>query len=190
MKKKLKIIGAVIILILVLIGAGSIYTHFKPEKEVEVPLETILQNSSDLTTQELLVSNVFKTTKGSIPLINKSKMLVQYRTTITAGFDVSEAEFDNTEDKLTITIPHCTINEDSIKIKSDDLHIYDTNFSLLNIDSDDLLEVISEAEKDAKELATASENGFLDAADANAAQVVKGLYQNVVDGKEVVVEFK
>ncbi len=56
----------------------------------------MIQNSSDLTTQKMVISDVFECTKGKIPLLTKKDFLVQYRTTVTAGFDVSEAEVEET----------------------------------------------------------------------------------------------
>lgn len=50
--------------------------------------------------------------------------------------------------------------------------------------------VVSEAESRAKKQANSSEYGLLDAADANATNIVRGLFENVADGREVVVEFK
>ena len=120
----------------------------------------------------------------------ESDFLVQYRTTVTAGFDVSEAEVEETKDRVTITIPHCTVDEDSVKIKSDDITLYDTNFAMLNVEPEDLLEVLDEAETRAKKLAESDEYGFIAAADANAENVVHSLYDNSVDGRKIVVEFK
>ena len=116
----------------------------------------MIQNSSDLTTQKMVISDVFECTKGKIPLLTKKDFLVQYRTTVTAGFDVSEAEVEETKDKVTITIPHCTVDEDSVKIKSDDITLYDTNFAMLNVEPEALLEVLGEAETRAKKLADLS----------------------------------
>ena len=53
-----------------------------------------------------------------------------------------------------------------------------------------LLEVLGEAETRAKKLAESDEYGFIAAADANAENVVHSLYDNIVDGRKVVVEFK
>ncbi len=55
---------------------------------------------------------------------------------------------------------------------------------------EDLLEVLDEAETRAKKLAESDEYGFIAAADANAENVVHSLYDNIVDGRKVVVEFK
>ena len=190
MKKKIKIGFVVLVFIVACVCGVSVYKHFTATKKETVPLETVIRNSSDLTTQKMVISDVFECTKGKIPLITKNEFLVQYRTTVTAGFDVSEAEVKETKDKVTITIPHCTVDEDSIKIKSDDITIYDTNFAMLNVEPDSLLEVLGEAEKRAKKLAESDEYGFIAAADENAENVVHSMYDNIVDGREVVVEFK
>ena len=190
MKKKIKIGFVVLVFIVVSVCGVSVYRHFTAPKKESVPLETVIQNSSDLTTQKMVISDVFECTKGKIPLLTKKDFLVQYRTTVTAGFDVSEAEVEETKDKVTITIPHCTVDEDSVKIKSDDITLYDTNFAMLNVEPEALLEVLGEAETRAKKLAESDEYGFIAAADANAENVVHSLYDNIVDGRKIVVEFK
>ena len=174
MKKKIKIGFVVLVFIVVSVCGVSVYRHFTAPKKESVPLETVIQNSSDLTTQKMVISDVFECTKGKIPLLTKKDFLVQYRTTVT----------------VTITIPHCTVDEDSVKIKSDDITLYDTNFAMLNVEPEALLEVLGEAETRAKKLAESDEYGFIAAADANAENVVHSLYDNIVDGRKVVVEFK
>ena len=180
MKKKIKIGFVVLVFIVVSVCGVSVYRHFTAPKKESVPLETVIQNSSDLTTQKMVISDVFECTKGNIPLFTKKDFLVQYRTT----------EVEETKDKVTITIPHCTVDEDSVKIKSDDITLYDTNFAMLNVEPEALLEVLGEAETRAKKLAESDEYGFIAAADANAENVVHSLYDNIVDGRKVVVEFK
>ena len=152
MKKKIKIGFVVLVFIVVSVCGVSVYRHFTAPKKESVPLETVIQNSSDLTTQKMVISDVFECTKG--------------------------------------TIPHCTVDEDSVKIKSDDITLYDTNFAMLNVEPEALLEVLGEAETRAKKLAESDEYGFIAAADANAENVVHSLYDNIVDGRKIVVEFK
>lgn len=191
MKKKIKRIAIIVLIVVVGIGIFSVTRYVKNAKERKtIPLETVIENASDLTTQKIVITDVFECSKGKIPILTKNDFLVQYQTTVTAGFDVNEVKIKESNDKVTVTIPHCTIDEDSVKIKSDNLKIYDTNFAILNVNQDDLLDVISEAETRAKKQASSSEYGFLDAADANAENVVRGLFENVVDGREVVVKFK
>lgn len=191
MKKKIKRIAVIVLIAVVGIGIFGAVRYYKISKEKDTtPLETVLENAADLTTQKLVITDVFECSKGKIPILTKNNFLVRYQTTVTAGFNVNEAEVEASDNKITVTIPHCTIDEDSIKIKSDDLKIYDTGFAILNVNQDDLLEVVSEAESRAKKQANSSEYGLLDAADANAVNIVRGLFENVADGREVVVEFK
>lgn len=109
--------------------------------------ETTLEDAAELTTQKMIISDVFRSTKG--------------------------------------TIPHCTIDEDSIKIKSSDLKIYDTNFAIMSVDKEVVMELVGEAEKKAKKKAESDEYGFLENADENAKKVIKGMFENVADGREV-----
>lgn len=190
MKTKLKVILVVILALVISIGSISAYKYIITPKEESISLETTLEDAAELTTQKMIISDVFKSTKGNIPLINKNKILVQYKTTVTAGLDVKEAQIKETDDQIKITIPHCTINEDSIKIKSSDLKIYDTNFAIMSIDKEQMLEIVGEAEKKAKKRAESDEYGFLENADENAKKVMKGMFENVADGRKVIVEFQ
>ena len=190
MKTMLKVILVVILALVISIGSISAYKYIITPKEESIPLETTLEDAAELTTQKMIISDVFKSTKGNIPLINKNKILVQYKTTVTAGLDVKEAQIKETDDQIKITIPHCTINEDSIKIKSSDLKIYDTNFAIMSIDKEQMLEIVGEAEKKAKKRAESDEYGFLENADENAKKVMKGMFENVADGRKVIVDFQ
>ena len=189
MKTKFKVIIAVILAAVISIGSISAYKYITSPKEESIPLETTLEDAAELTTQKMIISDVFRSTKGTILLLNKNRFLVQYKTTITAGLDVQNAKIKETDDKITITIPHCTIDEDSIKIKSSDLKIYDTNFAIMSVDKEAVMELVGEAEKKAKKKAESDEYGFLENADENAKKVIKGMFENVADGREVVVEF-
>ena len=151
MKTKFKVIIAVILAVVISIGSISAYKYITSPKEESIPLETTLEDAAELTTQKMIISDVFRSTKG--------------------------------------TIPHCTIDEDSIKIKSSDLKIYDTNFAIMSVDKEAVMELVGEAEKKAKKKAESDEYGFLENADKNAKKVIKGMFENVADGREVVVEF-
>ena len=190
MKTKWKVIIAVILAVVISVGSISAYKYITSPKEESIPLETTLEDAAELTTQKMIISDVFKSTKGNIPLINKNRFLVQYKTTVTAGLDVQKAVIKETDDKIQISIPHCTVNEDSIKIKSSDLKIYDTNFAIMSIDKEAVMELVAEAEKKAKEKAGSDEYGFLENADKNAKKAIKGMFENVSNGKEVIVSFQ
>ena len=88
MKTKAKIIIVAVLAIAISIGSIAIYKHITGPKEESIPLETTLEDAAELTTQKMIISDVFRSTKGEIPLINKNRFLVQYKTTVTAGLDV------------------------------------------------------------------------------------------------------
>ncbi len=69
-----------------------IQVYYQPKRRKSIPLETTLEDAAELTTQKMIISDVFKSTKGNIPLINKNKFLVQYKTMVTAGLDVKKGE--------------------------------------------------------------------------------------------------
>ncbi len=188
MKTKLKIVGVLVVALVIIVGGIAVYRGLSTPED-STPWETTLADAAEMTTQKLTISDVFETTKGNIPLITKNKFLVQYKTTVTAGFDVDKADVKEKADEIVVTIPHCTINEDSIKIKSSDLMIYDTNFALLSADEDAVLEIVAEAEEHAKETANSEEYGLLTNADENAKRVMQGMFENNADGKTVVVKF-
>lgn len=81
MKTKAKIIIAAVLAIAISIGSIAIYKHITGPKEESIPLETTLEDAAELTTQKMIISDVFRSTKGEIPLINKNRFLVQYKTT-------------------------------------------------------------------------------------------------------------
>ena len=60
MKKKIKIGFVVLVFIVVSVCGVSVYRHFTAPKKESVPLETVIQNSSDLTTQKMVISSVRK----------------------------------------------------------------------------------------------------------------------------------
>ena len=57
MKKKIKIGFVVLVFIVVSVCGVSVYRHFTAPKKESVPLETVIQNSSDLTTQKMVISD-------------------------------------------------------------------------------------------------------------------------------------
>lgn len=53
MKKKIKIGFVVLVFIVVSVCGVSVYRYFTAPKKESIPLETVIQNSSDLTTQKM-----------------------------------------------------------------------------------------------------------------------------------------
>ncbi len=186
-----KIIGVLAVLAIVaVIGLGVLWDGPSNEDKENLVIESILEDASVLTTQKLYISDVFESTKGKIPFINKSEYLVHYRTTIYAGFDVKEITYEQDGNNITVYIPHCEIDEESIKIGSEDITLYDTNFSIIKANSEQTIQIIGEAEKSAEAFAKNPENGFLEEADENAKEVIKQLLEAANEGYNFMIEFK
>lgn len=188
-----KLLGKLIILLVVIALVGGFYLYpkyFAKHPMDGIAMEAMLQDCAELTTQTLVVTDVFEESTGSIPIVTKNNYLVKYRATVNAGFDVKKAMVETTDSRITVCIPHCRIDEDSVNVRGKDIKTYDTNFAILSPSENDVLKLVEKAEKHALEYAERDESGLLEAADANAERLVKSLFSGVADGREIVVEFE
>ncbi len=184
------LIALILLAIIVAVGGNFIYHKYIEKNPLDsVVMEGILADAAELTVQTLSVTDIFEETTGNIPLITKNKYLVKYRATVYAGFDVSKAQAECDDEKITVKIPHCTIDEDSVNVRGKDIKAYDTNFALFSPTEKEVLSMVETAEKHALEFAQKEESGLLQAADANALNIVKGLFIGVAGGRTVEVEF-
>ena len=117
MKKKIKRIVIIVLIILVGIGIFSGVSYYRNSKAKDTtPLETVLEKSSDLTTQKLVITDVFECSKGKVPILTKNNFLVRYQTTVTAGFDVNKAEIKETDNGYTLS----KVTKDGKKVQDGD----------------------------------------------------------------------
>lgn len=189
--KRIKIVSAAFITAILIICLLGIYRYFTEDSQRNDAqnFEGVLQNASELSTQRYDFTNVITSVKGEIPIISKNRYLVKYSTSVSAGFDVSEAVIEQSDEAINITIPHCRADESTIKISMDDIVLYDTNFAFIDSDENAILEIVAEAEADARRFVNSGENGFLDAADTNAVSLVEELFRNISGGRQVNVAF-
>jgi hypothetical protein len=180
-----KIIAAIVVL--AIIAAGGYYYYLQKQVPTADSLSSKLVNSSELTTQKLLYEGVVENEGGKIPILTKDSFLLVYKATVRAGFDVSKAEFDISDDAITVTIPKSEIQE--ITIDPDSLRTYNTSITIIKPDEKDMMaEALKAAEKDANE--KAKDSGLLEAADENAESIIKALLEDDAHGREIVVKHK
>ena len=190
MKKLFKILIILLVVLIVIAAGHNIYNKHKQHPLDGIALAAKLQERSELTTQTLVVTDIFEESTGAIPLINKNKYLVKYKATVDAGFDVTKTEVQATEDEIIVHIPHCRIDEDSVNVRGKDIKTYDTNFAILSPSENEVLKLVSTAEKHALEYAKREDSGLLEAADANAVKLVESFFSGAADGREIRVEFE
>ena len=184
----------VILILLVIIlaagaGAGGYYymTHRESREVTADMLTTKLQDAAELTTQKLIYQGVVDSTSGKIPILTKKTFVMTFTATVRAGFDVSKAEFDVTDDKVTVTIPPMELQE--ITIPPESLEFHTTSLTIIKPDGqEETKKALIEAEKDVKE--NAVKMGLLDAAGENAKLLLKGLLQDSVGDREIVVKIR
>ena len=186
----IKKLTALVIIVAVAAGGFMAYKHFSESEVSKIPLQTVLQDASDLTTQTLVITDCFEDTRGDIPLLTKNKYIVKYRGTVDAGLDLAEAEVSEDSGSIRVKIPHCTIDEQSVNVRAEDIEPMDANFAILNPDEKSVLELEKRAEARALKYAKSEESGLLAAADKNAVNIIKSLFVAAADGREIVVEFK
>ena len=165
MKNAVKVIIAVIVLLIVGVGAWYVIKNKDTTELTAGAISAKLEDASDLTTQKLIYQGAIKSKKGKIPFITKSSFLMTYSATVRAGFDIKQADVDMQEDKVIITIPSTSIQE--ITIDPDSLEFYDTSMNLINPDEkEETKKALKAAKEDTKK--QAAKSGLLEAADENA----------------------
>ena len=187
----MKKIYRLLILILVLaLAAGGFYAYREYQARQKVTADVLtarLENASDLTTQKLIYNGVIESESGNIPFLTKDTFLMTYRAVVRAGFDVSKAEFDVSDDKVTITLPAMEIQE--VAIDPDEIKTYNTSLTLIKPDEKvEMQKALVKAEEDTR--AKAEEEGLLEAASENAETVIKGLFKDAVGEREIVIKHK
>lgn len=185
-----KIYGILILILVLALAAGGFYMYREYQARQQITADMLtarLENASELTTQKLIYNGVIESESGNIPFINKDTFLMTYKAVVRAGFDVSAVEFDVADDKVTVTLPAMEIQE--VTIDPDDIKTYNTSLTLIKPDEKvEMQKALVKAEEDAR--AKAEEEGLLDAAKENSETVIKGLFEDAVGERELVIKHK
>lgn len=186
MKKKIiaSIIG--LLLIAALLAGGYFYMQYQARQKVTSDmLITRLENASELTTQKMIYNGVIESESGKVPFLTKETFLMTYKATIRAGFDVSKTQIDVSDDQVTVTIPKIEIQE--VTIDPNEIKTYTTSLTLIKPDGkEELKEALIKAEENAK--AKAEESGLIEAAGENAEALIRGLFEDAVGERTIVVK--
>ena len=74
MKTKWKVIIVVILAVVISVGSISAYKYITSPKEESIPLETTLEDAAELTTQKMIISDVFKSTGSLSHIVRSTKI--------------------------------------------------------------------------------------------------------------------
>lgn len=194
-------IGIIISLIWSLLGDKIISTLEKKENpsirkegtlsdeeyEMEITIEYInkkLEKISELSTAEMTYNGIYTVEEGNIPFITKTGFTMSYMAAVKAGINASLIKTEVTEDEVIIVLPSAEIQ--TAKVDPDSIQFYDEKHALFNwSEKTDVTEAISAAEADVREKADL--NGLLERAAKQAEYVVKGILEDSVEGRKIVV---
>lgn len=172
--KHKKLILALIILLAAL--AAAVYLKFynnSPEFSTKY-LMNQLEKSGELTTTKLTITGVGKYTDEGIAIINKADFRMIYKATIRAGIDITKTKINinKAKKKVIVTLPDAEIFEAHVDPGS--IEYLDEKLALFNTDAkEDSDRAQAMAEKDA--LKTFAETGFLETANTQSEDLIKGI---------------
>jgi len=157
-------------------------------KEQEVTIEYIdkkLSNIADLSTAEMVYTNLYTVTEGKIPFLTQKGFSMVYTATIRAGIDISRVKAEVDEKEVTVTLPAAEIQ--MLKVDPETIQFYDEKHALFNWDKKtDVTTAITLAENDVKE--KANTDGILKQASQRAEAIVEGLLEDSVGDRVIVVK--
>lgn len=181
---KLKIIKITVIstLIVLAVIVLAIYIYNKNKKLDITYITAQLEKSSELTTATLKFKGIYEYNDDGVAVINKSNFIMLYEATARAGIDISEVkiEQDNFKPIVWVTIPKAKVID--VKVDNNSIKYLKSDFALLNTNpKEDANKANALAEEDAK--SEVEEMGILDAADAQAETLLRGLIQDIIPKK-------
>lgn len=185
-RKKIGLIAIIMAVIVLCLYVWLFVYNSEPEVTTE-QLNTLISESSELTSAKLNGKGYSIYEDEGIPIINRSDFMMIYDYTVRAGFDVKDVKVDVSHITKTVTveIPKSKILD--VKIKSDSMQFYDEDFSLFNVDErEDLKNALTEAEvavyKDS------AKSGILEYADKHSKTLIKGIIGGAIP-QEYSLEF-
>lgn len=146
-----------------------------------------LEDMGELTTQKLTYSGIFEVKEGAIPFITEKGFMMSYNAEVEARIDFEQVDIKITKDKVSIKIPHATVQrpeivEDSIKFLSEKKAIF--NWS----EKEDITKAISDAETRDNDKMDFSQ--LLKQADEHAELLLYKMFDGSVGKRDVEISFK
>jgi hypothetical protein len=143
-----------------------------------------LEDASELVTAKYIYSGIVDYEEGAVPILNRTTFSMYYTGTVRAGItDMSSVKPVVEEDKVIITLPASTILD--VNIHSSSLRFFDQKEGLIHTNSrDQVAKLLTEAEKDVRD---ADMSDLLDLADEQMENVVRGLFEDSIGDRELVI---
>ena len=143
-----------------------------------------LEDARELVTAKYVYSGIIDYEEGAVPILNRTTFSMYYTSTVRAGITDTSAIVPKVEDdRVTINLPASTILD--VNIQSSSLRFFDQKEGLIHTNSrDQLAKLLTEAENDVRD---ANMSELLDLADEQMENVVCGLFEGSIGGRELVI---
>lgn len=179
-------------LVIVLAAAAGIavflYVRYRDASEPELTSSFVngkLEAVSDLTVSKLTYTGLIRYSDGKIPFLTKNSFSMMYTANVRAGIDLSKARIEIAEDQVVITLPECTVQ--SVDVDPDSIEFYDEQWALFNwTEKTDVIDTVAAARDDVSQKADLE--SLLDAARIQTESVIRGLLEDAVGERELVVQ--
>lgn len=194
--KIMKIIIFLMLFLMIVLVVGALYGGYKlgnRAKKTATPaidsatIKQQLRDLSDLTTSEMIYTGLITYSDDGIPFISQTHFSMIYSANIRAGIDASAIQIDVSDDRIVITLPEAVIQD--INVDPESIEFYDEQFTLFrNRQKEDVVNTITEAEKNAKE--KADTDALLKQANRQAHTIVERLLANTTDDRELIIKIE
>ena len=166
---------------------SRLHTFLFPNQEpviTEAFISGRLADASELVTAKYIYSGIVDYEEGAVPILNRTTFSMYYTGTVRAGItDTSSIKPQVDEDRVTITLPASTILD--VNIHSSSLRFFDQKEGLIHTNShDQVAKLLTEAENDVRD---ADMSELLDLADEQMENVIRGLFEDSIGGRELVI---
>lgn len=143
-----------------------------------------LEEASELVTAKYIYSGIADYEEGTVPLITKSSFSMYYTGTVRAGIsDTSSIKPTVEEDKVTIVLPAAKILD--VHIQPNSLRFFDQKEGLFHSNNhDQVATMLTKAESDVRQ---ADMSDLLDLADEQMENVVRGLFEDSIGDRELII---
>ncbi len=177
---------AVCLVVAIVAVKDMVTGHGEPEVTSSFVTEK-LEECSDLTSAELTYRGLIQFKDGDIPFLTQKAFQMLYTADVSAGIDLSQVQVEVDRAQVRISLPPVEVREPVVDPSS--IEFFDEQKALFNWETKaDAVDAVRYAQEDV--LAHGDVDALKAKAKSQAETLVRGLFEGVIGGRELVVSFR